>query len=115
MLGIGDDVGRGGAGDDYLDAGPGDDQVTGDEGDDEIHPGDGADYVYGDEGANHIIATNDGVRDHVYCSSIDDPSQPNGTLTYLDEVDPLDVVADCDVEVVPAVAYRASRGNPSTR
>src|SRR5829696_8513049 len=103
----GRDVVYGGPGNDELDgdqgndrifAGPGDDQVTGDEGDDVIYPGPGADEIYGEEGNNTIIATNDGVRDDIFCNMIKVPTPP-ATIIYVGEVDPLDVLRNCKVVI----------------
>jgi hypothetical protein len=80
----------------------GDDSVTGDPGDDVIYPGDGKDKIYAEEGTNHVIATDDGVRDEIFCSLKNDPSQPDGLLTYVGDIDPLDHVRRCTVEQVPA-------------
>src|SRR5829696_3487827 len=105
--GRGNDRVYGGAGNDELDgdqgndrifAGPGDDQVTGDEGDDVIYPGPGADEIYGEEGNNTIIATNDGVRDDIFCNMIKVPTPP-ATIIYVGEVDPLDVLRNCKVVI----------------
>ena len=74
------------------------DEVTGDEGDDVIYPGPGADTIYGEEGANTIIATNDGVRDDIFCNMIK-VATPPGTIIYLGEVDPLDALRNCKVVV----------------
>ena len=79
-------------------AGAGNDEVTGDEGDDVIYPGPGADTIYGEEGDNTIIATNDGVRDDIFCNMIK-VATPPGTIIYIGEVDPLDALRNCKVVV----------------
>ena len=94
----GDDELDGDQGNDVLYAGDGNDEVTGDEGDDVIYPGPGADTIYGEEGDNTIIATNDGVRDDIFCNMIK-VATPPGTIIYLGEVDPLDALRNCKVVV----------------
>ena len=105
--GTGNDRVYGGSGDDELDgdqgndliyAGSGNDSVTGDEGDDVIYPGPGADVVYGEEGNNTIIATDDGVRDDIFCNQIVVPTPP-GLVIYIGQRDPLDELRNCTVEV----------------
>jgi Ca2+-binding RTX toxin-like protein len=94
----GDDELDGDQGNDFIDAGPGNDEVTGDEGDDVIYPGDGADTIYGEEGDNTVIATNDGVRDDIFCNMIK-VATPPGTIIYIGEVDPLDALRNCKVVI----------------
>ncbi len=94
----GDDELDGDQGNDYIEAGPGNDEVTGDEGDDVIYPGDGADTIYGEEGNNTIVATNDGVRDDIFCNMIKVDTPP-GTIIYLGEIDPLDALRNCTVVI----------------
>jgi Ca2+-binding RTX toxin-like protein len=105
--GTGNDYVSGGSGDDELDgdagrdrifAGTGNDSITGDEGDDLIYPGPGADEVYGEEGDNTIVATDDGVRDDIFCNQIVVPAPP-GTIIYIGHRDPLDALRNCKVVV----------------
>lgn len=94
----GDDELDGDAGNDIIYAGSGNDEVTGDEGDDRIYPGPGADTIYGEEGSNVIIATNDGVRDDIFCNMIK-VATPPGTIIYIGERDPLDELRNCNVVI----------------
>lgn len=96
--GGGDDELDGDAGNDRIFAGAGNDEVTGDEGDDVIYPGPGADVIYGEEGDNTIIATDDGVRDDIFCNQIVVPAPP-GTIIYIGHKDPLDALRNCKVVV----------------
>ncbi len=96
--GSGDDELDGDAGNDYIVAGAGNDGVTGDEGDDVIYPGPGADVIYGEEGNNTIIATDDGVRDDIFCNQIIVPAPP-GLIIYIGHRDPLDALRNCKVVV----------------
>jgi len=105
--GTGNDYVSGGGGDDELDGdagndrifgGAGNDQITGDEGDDVIYPGPGADEVYGEEGNNKIVATDDGVRDDIFCNQILVPAPP-GIIVYIGQRDPLDALRNCKVVV----------------
>jgi Ca2+-binding RTX toxin-like protein len=96
--GGGDDELDGDAGNDRIFAGAGNDEVTGDEGDDVIYPGPGADTIYGEQGNNTIIATDDGVRDDIFCNQILVPAPP-GTIIYIGRRDPLDALRNCNVVV----------------
>ena len=108
--GTGDDEVDGGPGDDVLYGGPGNESnngrdITGDAGNDVIYPGDGTDFVYGEEGFNHIIVTDDGVYDQLFCSFKSDTRR--GRLTYIggrDTKDGIGVnflgVPTCEVDVV---------------
>jgi len=94
--GDGDDTMDGGDDNDYIDLGTGDDNVTGDEGDDTILPGDGSDKIYGEEGSNHIILTNDGAFDLVYCRQ-EVKNLGDGYVTYVGTrtPDPQDRLEGC--------------------
>lgn len=79
--------------------------ITGDPGDDTIYPGDGRDFVYGEEGDNHVIATDDGVYDQIFCAL--KSGTERGRLTYIGKQDTKDQiglnsqgVSTCEVEVV---------------
>jgi Ca2+-binding RTX toxin-like protein len=96
--GPGDDELDGDQGNDYIVAGDGNDEVTGDEGDDVIYPGPGADVIYGEEGDNKVVATDDGVRDDIFCNQITVPTPP-GVIVYIGHVDPLDALRNCTVVV----------------
>lgn len=96
--GGGDDELDGDAGNDVILGGAGNDSITGDEGDDVIYPGPGADEVYGEEGDNKIVATDDGVRDDIFCNQIIVPAPP-GTIVYVGHQDPLDALRNCTVVI----------------
>jgi Ca2+-binding RTX toxin-like protein len=96
--GGGDDELDGDAGNDLIFAGAGNDSITGDEGNDVIYPGPGADEVYGEEGDNKIVATDDGVRDDIFCNQIVVPAPP-GIIVYIGHRDPLDALRNCKVVV----------------
>ena len=96
--GGGDDELDGDAGNDLIFGGAGNDSITGDEGDDVIYPGPGADEVFGEEGDNKIVATDDGVRDDIFCNQIVVPAPP-GTIVYIGHRDPLDALRNCKVVV----------------
>ena len=63
-----------------------------------IYPGPGADTIYGEEGMNKIVATDDGVRDDIFCNIIKVPSPP-GLIVYIGHRDPLDALRNCKVVV----------------
>jgi Ca2+-binding RTX toxin-like protein len=96
--GGGDDELDGDAGNDRIFAGAGNDSITGDEGDDVIYPGPGADEVFGEEGDNKIVATDDGVRDDIFCNQIVVPAPP-GIIVYIGHRDPLDALRNCKVVI----------------
>jgi Ca2+-binding RTX toxin-like protein len=96
--GSGDDELDGDAGNDRIFAGAGNDSITGDEGDDVIYPGPGADEVFGEEGDNRIVATDDGVRDDIFCNQIVVPAPP-GIIVYIGHRDPLDALRNCKVVI----------------
>jgi Ca2+-binding RTX toxin-like protein len=99
--GPGNDEMDGGDGNDVIDAGDGNDRITGDRGDDLIYPGPGADTVYAEEGtANHVVATDDGVRDDIWCVRGNMIGREWGLVTYVGRRDPLDALRGCRVEVV---------------
>jgi Ca2+-binding RTX toxin-like protein len=96
--GPGDDELDGDQGNDLIYGGDGNDSITGDEGDDVIYPGPGADEVYGEEGMNKIVATDDGVRDDIFCNQIVVPAPP-GIIVYIGHRDPLDELRNCKVVI----------------
>ena len=96
--GGGDDELDGDAGDDLIFGGGGNDSITGDEGNDVIYPGPGADEVFGEEGDNRIVATDDGVRDDIFCNQIVVPAPP-GVIVYIGHRDRLDALRNCKVVV----------------
>ena len=97
-------------------AAAGDDELDGDAGDDLIFAGPAttrspatrattpstpvrrADDLYGEEGYNKIVATDDGVRDDIFCNQIVVPAPP-GIIVYIGHRDPLDALRNCKVIV----------------
>ncbi len=63
----GSDVLYGGADGDLLYGGQDDDVLYGGDGDDFLAGGDGADVIYGGDGNDHLIPSEDGERDKLYC------------------------------------------------
>ena len=61
-------------------------------------PGPGADEVFGEEGDNKIVATDDGVRDDIFCNQIVVPAPP-GIIVYIGHRDPLDALRNCKVVI----------------
>jgi Ca2+-binding RTX toxin-like protein len=96
--GPGDDELDGDQGNDLIFGGSGNDGITGDEGNDVIYPGPGADVVYGEEGDNKIVATDDGVRDDIFCNQIV-VATPPGVIVYIGHRDPLDALRNCTVVI----------------
>lgn len=95
-----------GPGNDLLQAGQGTDRVDGqdgDEGDDVIRVGPGKDLIFGEEGVNTLYATNDGVKDELYCGHRLAPVGSRGVLHYIGSEDPLDHVNYCDDVVIDPV------------
>ena len=119
--GDGNDTLDGGDGNDYVDLGPGDDNATGDEGDDTMLPGDGADFVYAEEGSNHVILTDDGSRDLVYCRH-EVRNSGDGYVTYVgvtasrDLATGLDRLEGCNPKIEYARTLREAVGlGPAVR
>ena len=72
----------------------GNDKIQAGDGSDSITPGDGRDRVAAGDGNDVIILENDGDVDRILCGD------GNDTVIYLDSLDPLDILRDCETVIV---------------
>ena len=59
-----------------------------------IRVGAGADVVFAEQGGDTIYLLNDGVKDVVYCGTVDG-GEPGDKVVLVNGRDPLDVISNC--------------------